>query len=352
MPDERAPHHLGERDFAEIAGGIGDLARSGLPLVPGLRAMREEIPSRRVRRALSLLSNRLEQGESLEAALQATGRQVPEHMRGLLEAGVRSGNLALVLEQYLIYTRAGRDMRRRMWFNLGYPVVLIVLMFALAWFMMAVIVPQFREIFEDFGVELPMITELLLFLSSLFSTNGLWIALAVLGLLVGAWLLARMLGGSPLVRRALCSIPLIGPPFRYTSLSEFCHLLGILVENHVQLPEALRMAGSGSQDSDLRQGSRLVAGEIERGESPDLAALRVNGFPRELAPVFRWSQQRDAFADALHAAGEIFGARAHVQSTLVAPVLEPVIVIGVAVAMGFMVIALFLPLIKLLNDLS
>ncbi len=89
-------------ESAELAAGLAELTKIGLPLPAGLRTLAEEWPGRRLRPVILTLADRLEQGVSLEDALTAPGTRLPAHLRGVIIAGVRSGRLAEALEQIVV----------------------------------------------------------------------------------------------------------------------------------------------------------------------------------------------------------------------------------------------------------
>ncbi len=149
-------------ELHEATGQVAALAQAGLPLASGLRALAEEVPSGRVRRALHALSSRLEAGQSLDAVLGGSTRLIPPPLRALLTAAAGSGNLSLLLDRYLTLARVNRDLRRRLWLTLAYPLVLIVAALGVVAFFVLWLVPQFKDIFEGFGVELPVVTTSLL----------------------------------------------------------------------------------------------------------------------------------------------------------------------------------------------
>lgn len=339
-------------DLAEVGGRVLDVARAGLPLAAGLRALGSEIPSRRLRRTLLDLSGRLEAGEPLEQVLADSRSRIPEHLQWLILAGLRGDKLGVLLERYLELARAAVDQRRRVWLGMLYPVALLVAACGVLSIFLIWAVPQFRKIFEDFGTEMPSITRAVLDLSDLFVSGWPWMLSGLAVAVFSIPLIATLAGGGPARRRVLYAIPLVGGMWSDAALSRFCHLLGLLVGNGVPLPAALRMAGRGTADPLVEQVSRALAARVESGRRLTDTVPVVRPLSPLLAPVLRWETREEAFPDVLHGAGEVFGTRATVRASLVGILLEPLVVIGVAMTVGFIIIALFMPLIKLLNMLS
>ncbi|MBI5760769.1 MAG: type II secretion system F family protein [Planctomycetales bacterium] len=339
-------------ELHETTGQVASIAQAGLPLAPGLRALAEEVSSGRVRRALFSLSERLEGGESLDAVLAQSPKLVPPPLRALLAAAAGAGNLGLLLDRYLMLSRVNRDLKRRLWLSLAYPTLLILASLSVAAFFLLWIAPAFREMFEGFDVEIPAITVAMFKVSTFLVDYGGVISLGTLfvgGLLVIG---VPLLVGRANLRRMVHAIPIVGSMLQYSGLAGFCHFLALLLEGRVRLPDALRLSGAACGDASLNQHAVELARGVEEGLSLIDATFGLPSFPQSLMHVFRWQTRGDAFADILRANAEVFEARARTQSGMLAGIIEPFVLVGVAVTVGGTVVALFMPLIKLLNELS
>jgi len=349
---EEAEESLSHDEAIEITGRIADVATARLPLASGLRAMSEEVPSRKLRRFLGDISRRIEAGESLDSIFQEPGAHLPRNLGGLIQAGIQTDQLGMLLEQFLDHEREALDRRRQTLLALAYPVVLVVASGLILFCISLWIVPGFKQIFEDFGVELPGMTLLAFLFADFVLAFGIWVFPLLVLLGVMAWAVIRQGGGRRLWRRLIWLTPLFGPLVRYSALSSFCHYLAMLVDHRVQLPKALRLAGLAANDAVLASAGQALSARVEEGEPIEQAVSPIAEFPSELLHVFRWANEPAAFRDALYAARQTFDIRARYQSTLIANICEPVAVLGTAMCVGFVILALFMPLVKLLNDLS
>lgn len=339
---------LSADEAAQLAARVAELTKAGLPLGDGLRALADELPGWRLPRVLRNVANRLDAGDSLVAALESQGSRLPGHLRGLMLAGVRSGRLAEVLEEYVDLQRSQLELRRRIWTTLAYPFVLLVLMTMLTAFAGLIIVPGFVRIFQDFGTKLPDLTVWVIKGSRpmvLFFTT-----LLVLSILVPMWL--RMSPGLGWLWPALYRVPMIGPLLRWIHLSRFARLMGVLLDQQVPLPEALRVTAVGLRDTRLAQGCRLAAEDVERGRplGESLAARRP--FPPTLIPMVQWGQQAAALPEAFHAASEMFEGRARSHGTLLETTMLPIMLMLILMFVGFFVVAMFLPMLRLVVCLA
>lgn len=339
-------------ELHETTAQVAALAHAGLPLASGLRAIAEEMPSPRVRRALHRLSERLETGESLDAVLAQSPKMVPPALRALLSAAAGSGNIVLLLDRYVLLSRSNRDLQRRLWLALAYPASLLLAGLGVAAFFLLWITPQFKSLFEGFGISLPAITTALLTASDFVIEHGSLIGLGIL--FVGGLIFigVPLLVGRANLRRFFHVIPILGSMLQFSGLAGFCHFLALLLDGRVRLPDAVRLAGAACGDASLKQHSVALARGVEEGFSLVDATFGLPYFPQSLMHVFGWQTRGDAFADILRANAEVFEARAKTQTGMLAGIIEPFVLVGVAVVIGLTVISLFWPLIKLLNELA
>ncbi len=251
-------------EAAVLSDQIANLTRAGLPLAGGLIALGEELPPGRLRRSMNELAKTLAAGVPLEQAVASQQDKIPPNLRGLVIAGVRSGKLSDVLNRFTRYASIGLELKRSLWLSLAYPMVTSAAAASLFFFVCVFLVRQFESIYRDFNIPLPRLTIVLMFISQVASRLLIpFVILASVG--VCAWLVAEVVL-TPGARRSLAArLPLFGSLWRATSLAEFCHLLALLLESQLPLPEALRLTGAGVQDNDINRACELMARNVEAG---------------------------------------------------------------------------------------
>ncbi len=339
---------LSTEEAVELARGLAEVTKAGVPLAGGLRALAGELPGVRLPSVLLAMSSQLEAGSPLDAVIQAQGPRFPAHLRGLVLAGLRSGRLAEVLEEFVEVQRAQIDLRRRVWLSLAYPIVLLSVATLLLIFLQLSITPSFARVFEDFGLDLPAVTVFFIRTAgpmAFFVGGGLVLAAATVLLLAAAPTVAW-------VPRLLYRVPLMGPLWRLGRLVQFSRLMGVLLEQEVPLPEALRLTAAGLRDADLAEGCRWAAAEVESGRPLAECLAWGRQFPPSMIPLVEWGQRAPAMADAFRAAAEMFEGRVQTQGIFLETILLPVTFLVITVFIGFFVVAMFLPMISLIQSLS
>lgn len=336
----------------ELADQLAGLTAAGLPLHSGLRAAAEEVRDSPLRRALVDLSDRLESGVAPELAIEQAGTRLPGHLRGLVLAAARSGKIGNVLGEFVRYAHAGAALRRSLWLGIAYPLMLVAFLGLVFLFASVVVIPGFKRIYTDFGVDLPAITFLLIRVSDAVLERGPALLVTSLAGALVLWVAARLLLDRASRRRILCRIPLIGPLWRWTSLAEFSHYLGLLVDSDLTLVRALPLAARGARDPELEAACEQVAAQVAGGRTLAEALSWWNAIPGGLVKLLKWSEGQQTLGEALHMAGSMFEARARSQAEFVGAVSVVVSVVLVIWGAGLLVTALFLPLVQLISALS
>ncbi len=231
---------------------------------------------------------------------------------------------------------------------MAYPVFLLTALVGLYVLIGGFIVPHFEKIFLDFETELPAMTEAVITLSgsTTFVVVGLIIAATVL-----CWIL-WMLPGPPLLRRLQKSVPFLGPLRRWGSLVRFTRLMCILLEGQVPLPEALRITASAVGDPDLATGCKRIATHVEGGGSLVEGLVMARVFPPTLVPLIGWGQQNGTLGEAFRTATEVFEGRAETHIGFLDTILVPFVFLIFVTTIPFVIIALFMPLISLIQKLT
>lgn len=339
---------LSAEEATELAARVADLTKAGLPLGAGLRAMADELGGCRLPRVLRGLADRMDTGDDLVGALESWGRSLPVCLRGLILAGVRSGRLAEVLEEYVDLQRSRMELRRRVWLSVAYPFVLLLFMTALAVAANVYIVGEFEKMYADFAAFLPLMTIWALNLSGAV----MWLFLGLVGISVAIPLLLWLAPWASCLWPMLYRIPMLGPLLRWSHMAQFARLMGLLLEQKASAPDALRLSAAGLRDANLARGCRLVADDVEQGRALGQSMAARPPFPASLIPMVEWGQQQSALADAFRGAAEMFEGRVRSRGTLLAALLLPIMLLVIGLFVGGFVIALFLPLVSLIECLS
>lgn len=341
-------------DLIALNEEIAAMARAGLPLDQGLAALAQEMGRGRLQQVTAQLAADLRAGQTLPQALQRQGSRVPPFYAGLVEAGVRSGRVAEVLATLTDYARTLAGLRATVVDAAVYPVVVLVFAGAILAVLIGYLLPQYADLYLQFGMRLPRVTEVVL---AVCRHPGAYLLAPALALL-GALLLAKAaLSGTERGRcwwaRAVYAIPLVGTLVRSARLAAFTDLLAILVDYGLPLPRAFQLAGEASSDPFVAAAARDAQKDLEAGLPLGPALRHRLLVPEMVAWMTAVAEQRGELGKSLHHVAELYRRDVERRAALLRTVLPPFVIIATAgIVVALFVFALILPMFKLLEGLS
>jgi type II secretory pathway component PulF len=353
------PHHLTfnsmtDEELIALNEEIAGMARAGLPLDQGLAAMGREMGRGNLQRITLALAADLRAGHPLAEALRRQENRVPPFYASLVAAGVRSGRIGEVLGTLTVYARTLANLRATVREALYYPATVMLFSLFLFGLLGFGILPQFDEIFQEFGMTLPTVTVLILGIFRNpwpYLVGPLLFLAAVVG--VAAWQVRRAEQASPAWARAIYSVPILGTLLHSARLAAFTDLLAILVDHQLPLPEAFVLAGAASTDPVMAHAARDVEESLREGV-PLGEALRGRGLvPEWVAWMAGLGEKRGTLGASLRQIASLYRHEAEMRAALLRNVLPPFLII-VTAGMFVTVFActVMMPMYKLLEGLS
>lgn len=343
---------LSATEAAAITQQISAATQGDLPLAASLRGFSEEVFSRRLRGRLARVCDALESGEALQTVMANPDLRLPPSVGAILASDLPLPAMNHLLSLSVRTATATADLRARTFLLMSYPTLMVGAMVTFWLFLFTYVTPQFKSIFEDFGTELPSLTVQIIQLSDvLVQTNWVYF-LFCMPVLILIIFCCRIGLPAATRQRIWCSLPILGSMYRLTALSEFARLLAAMLESQVPLPKALTWSALGISDADLKERILAVIARVRQGEDAVTAAEHVPGLPPYLEQMLRFAAHGAEAGTALRYMADLMESRARTLSQAAMPLIEPVMLIAMMLSIGVFVVAVFMPLIKLLNDLS
>ncbi|MCA9146100.1 MAG: type II secretion system F family protein [Planctomycetales bacterium] len=347
---------LSPKESEEVVIAIAELSSSELPLVEGLRAAADESVSSRVARALRQIAADVEQGYALDSVMGERSKFLPAHVRGLVAAASRTHRMGVALDDLVEHHRATREVWGKVIGAIAYPLIVLAMTLFILAFLPIFIVPQFKQMFLEFELELPAITKAVIGLSDAIlwfgDGPGLWIAGTIGVVFLVLIVLASFGVGTPMTHRFTTTMPLIGPIWQWSGTAAFTRLLATMLECGIPLPDALLLTRDGVPDPEVREVASLFARGVENGRSLSDAMTESNRLPASITPFVRWGERTGKLPEALRAVTDMLLLRVQMRTMLLRSIAPPVVFILVGVLVGFIIISLFMPLVSLIQGLS
>jgi general secretion pathway protein F len=346
MTDDGGKLH-GEQ-LSTFADAVGGAAAIRVPLEVTLAALAEDKNDPRLAAIARRLVTELERGVPIDRAMAELEGQLPAEVRGLLRAGIESGDLAGTFQAFADQRLASQRIGRRILAAIAYPLIIVALLVPLVLFISIYIIPIFRNLYEEFDLELPGITFLVL--STGEQLPGVIGGLALF--LIGLPLVLRIVGGRWLFHRVRAATPIVGPLWTWSGQREFSALLASFLDLRLPLIGAVTHTGNVMSDRNMSRACQRVAERLESGQSLSTCLSQSIHFDRSLVALVAWGERRDLLPEALRISTEVFDDRIAQQAALIQRLLPPVTLVVVGMMVFCVVIGLMLPLLKLIEALS
>lgn len=331
---------------------LAALLKAGLPLFQALDVMLERQKDDLFRRSLTAVRERVKGGTALSEAFRAEGQRYPPIFAASLVAGERSGSLETVLRRFVQYERLTTSLRKKAVAASIYPAVLMTLMAGLVTVLLLKVIPAFEGFYEGFDAKLPATTLFLIAVSSAVRGYFVWIVLAVAAAAITTTLWLRRPGSGEVVDRALLRLPFFGGMMRMYATSQLARTLSTLLTGGLPLLNAMEVASQSVGNRAMSAALRQAAPHIREGRSL-MTALESTGLLENVAlEMVKVGEQTGALADMLTAVSEFFDEELETRIAAVMALIEPVMLVLMAVVVGAMLLAFYLPLFQIFSVIA
>jgi type IV pilus assembly protein PilC len=322
------------------------LIKAGLPILGSLQMLAKNQKNAHFAAQLEDVSTRVKTGESLSAAFEAqTG--FPVMYTTTLLAGERSGNLQEVLERYVSFQRISLTFRKKLITSLIYPCVLLVLVFALMFFMFAVVIPQFGKLYEQLGSKLPWITTDLLSFGEWLNRNLIWIGVTILVVGLAFYRFASTERGKDIIDRVRIGLPVFGKIWLKYQVALFARTLSTLLTGGLSLVPSLETAARSISSRRVSQAVIASISTVREGKSLAESLENTGVFPDLAAEMITVGEQTGALPAMLNSVSEFFEEDVAAALSASLALIEPLILIVMGVVVVVILISLYLPIFSL-----
>ncbi len=332
---------------AAIYRELGALLRAGVPVVSALDLLIESHGASRATSVMAGLRDALREGADFAGALAPLSREITPFETALVRTGQRTGQLGPVLEELAGYIEEHQRLRDSVQSALLYPMLVVGLALAIGMVMMLAVLPRLAGLFAETGVELPLITRILIWLGG-DGRVPVAVFLAGAGLLVAlAWRHLRRPAVRPALERAIARVPVAGPGYRLLVNIRFVRTLVILLRGGVPLVEGLPMAGAASGSEWLAAALRKGSEQVRQGR-PVAAVLAECPWVGGLVPPwYRAGEAGGDLAGLLEQGARRFQARWEVLLQRAVRLIEPALILAVGAFVLLVALAILLPVLSL-----
>ena len=331
---------------------LATLVDAGLPLLRGLRVLERQERNAALRTILGDLALAIEGGSTFSEALAQHPKTFNRLFVNMVKAGELGGVLEVVLKRLAEFSEKAQKIKGKVKSALFYPIAVLVVATGIMILLMTFVVPRFKEVFAGMDVEMPGFTLFVLGVSDIIRHN----ILKTLGALVVAWILLLLFlktkFGRLLWDNLKLRAPAVGPVVSKVAISRFCRTLGTLISSGVPILQALTIVKETAGNVVISNAVAKVHDSVKEGETITAPLETARIFPPMVVSMVDVGEQTGALPEMLLRISDNYDEDVDNAVAAMTSLLEPIMVVMLAGMVGSIVVAMFLPLIKMITTLS
>jgi len=345
---------VGAKELAVFTRQLATLLRAGMPLLRGLEVLARQEHNPHFRRVLEALAESIKSGGTLSEAMAGHPRVFDRLYLNMIKAGEAGGVLDAVLDRLALFQEKSLKLKGKITAAMVYPVIVMAVAVLILTGLLVVVVPKFKQIFADLlkGAPLPPLTQAVLTVSEAVKTHYVLLLTAAAALWIGCKVTRKTPAGSRLLDALVVKVPMFGPLILKAIVARFGRTLGTLLSGGVPILPALLIARDTC-------GNSLVAGAIsevhDRVKEGEPVARPLEGtavFPPMVTSLIDVGEHTGQLPEMLGKVAEIYEDEVDNAVAGLSALIEPILILFLALVVGTIVIALFLPIVRIVQLLT
>jgi general secretion pathway protein F len=338
------PRRVSVRDLSAATRQLSVILLAGMPLVGALSALVEQLGHNRLGRIFAQVRDRVNEGASLARAVEEYPAVFPPVYVSMVEAAETAGTLESALSQLADLFERRAKLMSKVKSALAYPLFMIVVGSGVVLFILSFVLPSVTKLFLEMKMRLPWPTVVLIRTSDLAS-HCLWgFAVALAGSIAGGLYGVRTSAGRKFCDRFKLRCPLLGQVVLKVTLSRFCRTLGVLLASGVTIVEALRLSERVAGNVVIGQAVADAREAVSHGDTIANSLNRSGLFPPLVISMIAVGEQSGTVEDGLARIADLLDGDVEARLSTLTSLLEPIMILVLGVIVGFIVLAMLLPI--------
>ena len=354
LPKFLRPKKVKAKDLTAFTRQLATRVNAGLPLMRCIEVLKKQKMAPAMADCLDGISENIAGGGTFSDALTAYPKIFDNLYVNMVKAGEAGGVLEVVLNRLAEFAEKAQKIKNKVKGAMIYPAVVLTAAIGITAFLLLTVIPKFKQVFDDLlgGAELPPITQFVMGLADFVQNNGLAVAAAVVALVVGKKLLNKTEKGAYFFDKLRLKMPVIGSLVSRTAIGQFARTLGTLLASGVPILQALMIVRDTTANRVVRRAVQTVHDAVKEGESMTDPLASSGVFPPMVVSMVQVGEETGALPDMLTRIANTYDDEVDNAVAGLTSAIEPALIIFLAVVVGTIVVAMFLPMIKIISTVS
>lgn len=347
-------NNIARKDLTVLTRQLAILLDAGLPLIRSLKTLEKQSTNPAIKKTLGLAANSVEGGSTFSEALAQHPKSFDKLYLNMIRAGEAAGKMEVILNRLAQFMEKAAKIAGKVKAAMVYPIMVLVIAGAITAGLMIFIVPKFEKIFSELleGEPLPGLTQFVMGISKSLTNQIHYILIGIVAVVIGYILIVKIPAGKYAVDWIKYNAPLFGPIISRTAISKFSRTLGTLMSSGVPVLNALQIVKDTAGNDVVSNAVQLVHDAVKEGESmaAPLASTRI--FPEMVISMIEVGEETGKLPEMLDKIADTYDEEVDNAVGALTSMIEPLMIIFLAVVVGGIVIALFMPLISIIDKLG
>lgn len=331
------------RQFATMIG-------AGLPLVQAMEILSQQTENKAFAAIIGEIKNDVEGGSTFADALKKYPRVFSELYSNMVAAGETGGILDIILIRLATYIEKAQNLKRKVKGAMVYPAVVISVAILVIIIIMVFVVPTFSKMFAQLGGDLPAPTQLIINMSKfLGGTGGLIVLASVIGIVVFVSQFRRTERGKKVTDRIILRLPVVGVLFKKVAVAKFTRTLGTLISSGVPILDGLNITAKTAGNKVIEKAVLEVRQSVSEGQTIAEPLSHAKVFPPMVTQMIAVGESTGALDNMLDKIADFYDEEVDIAVSALTSMIEPLLMVFLGGTVGFIVVAMYLPIFKLIT---
>jgi type IV pilus assembly protein PilC len=339
---------IGTEDITIFTRQMSTMMKAGVPLMRSFEIVSEGLENKKMAAVVDQLRNNVSGGGSFGGALKEHPKYFDELYCSLIESGEQAGALETMLDRVAIYKEKSESVKKKVKSAMKYPITILSVAAIVTVILLVKVVPTFAGMFQSFGADLPVPTQVVMDMSEWVQANGIFAGIIVFAFIISfQQAMQRSKPFKHLMQRISVKLPVFGPILYQSAMARYARTLSTTFAAGVPLVQALESAAGASGNIIYEQAIMTVKTEVETGGELAVSMKNTEVFPSMLIQMVSIGEQSGALDDMLAKAANIYEEEVDLLVDGLTSMMEPLIMAILGVVVGGLVVSMYLPIFQM-----
>ena len=340
------------KDLTIFSRQFSTMINAGVSLVRTLNILAEQSSNPKFRRVISEIRTKVEEGNSLSDALRDYPKVFQKLYVSMVKAGETGGVLDEVLDRLATFLEKQAKLEGQIKSAMVYPLVVLFVATAIFLFLLTFVLPIFKDMFDSMNAKLPAFTQMLIDMSGIVRTKGVFVAVGIIGSIWGFKRFINTTYGRRWLDATMLKAPVFGPLLRKTAVARFTRTLGTLLRSGVPLMGSLEIVQDTAGNTIIAEAINKVREAVREGEGLTKKLEETGVFPPMVTQMIAIGEETGAMDDMLSRIADFYDNEVEEAVKALTSLLEPLMMVGIGGMVGSIIIGMYLPMFSIIGAIQ